>query len=71
MRKRTEVVTRIKKAAQANGVAFVFRDCGGFHGILTLDDVKIPVCRHRDFTDRYAEDLYADCEAKLGRDWWR
>lgn len=33
--------------------------------------LMIPVDRHNEFTNRYAQDVYRECEAKLGRRWWR
>lgn len=55
----------------AKGMTFLFKRRGGNHDIYTLDGVKIPIGRHRDFDNGYAEMVYRECEVKLGRGWWK
>lgn len=71
MPKRTEILKNIEKAAQAAGMSFDFKRRGGNHDIFSLDGLLIPVGRHRDFERRYAEMVYAECEPKLGKGWWK
>jgi hypothetical protein len=71
MQKRTEVIKKIAKAAKAKGMSFEKLWQGANHTIYSLDGLMIPVGRHNEFTNRYAEDVYRECEAKLGKRWWR
>lgn len=71
MPKRTEVIKKIRRAAQARGMLFAELREGASHTIYSLDGLMIPVGRHNELTNRYAEDVYRECEAKLGKGWWR
>lgn len=71
MPKRTEVIRTIRQAAKARGMAFDELREGANHTIYSLDGLMIPVGRHNELTNRYAEDVYRECEAKLGKRWWR
>jgi hypothetical protein len=71
MPKRTEVIKKIENAAIGLGLTFELKRRGGNHDIFDLDGVMIPIGRHRDFTNRNAIDMYKECEAKLGKGWWR
>lgn len=68
MPKRSEII--ITKAAKAAGLKFVIvRE--GRHTIYSLDGLLIPIGRHNEFGNRYAETVYKECEPKLGKGWWR
>lgn len=71
MPKRTEVIKKIGRAAESRGMSFDELREGANHTIYRLDGLMIPVGRHNEFTNRYAEDVYRECEAKLGKGRWR
>lgn len=71
MPKRAEIISRIEKAAKASELKFMTLREGANHTIYDLDGVMIPIARHRELGQRYAETIYKQCEAKLGRNWWR
>jgi hypothetical protein len=71
MPKRTEVIKKIQEAATARGMTFDFKRRGGNHDIYDLDGLMIPIKRHRELTDQYAEKVYRECQPKLGKGWWR
>lgn len=71
MPKRTELIKKIEKAANANGIAFTLKRRGGNHDVYNLDGLMIPVERHRELTNQYAEKVYRECQPKLGKGWWR
>lgn len=71
MPKRSEIIKKIEKAAQAAGMSFALKRRGGNHDIYTIDGLHIPIGRHRDFDKRYAEMIYVECEPKLGKGWWK
>jgi hypothetical protein len=69
--KRAEIISRIEKAAKAAELKFMLLREGANHTIYDLDGVMIPIARHRELGQRYAETIFKQCEAKLGRNWWR
>jgi len=71
MPKRVEVIKNIERAAAAQGLSFTFKRHGAKHDIYDLDGVPIPIGRHRELDNGYANTLYRECQTKLGKDWWR
>ena len=71
MPSRSEVLKKIAKAAKANGMTFTKDREGGNHTIYNLDGLMIPIGRHNQLGNRYAETVYKECEAKLGKGWWK
>lgn len=71
MPKRTEVIKKIQAAARANGMEFTLAREGGRHTVYKLDGMMIPIERHRELTNQYAEKVYRECQPKLGKGWWR
>jgi hypothetical protein len=71
MPKRTEVIKKIEKAAAMCDLAFSFKRHGGNHDIYDLDGVMIPIERHRQLDNGYANMVYRQCEVKLGKGWWK
>lgn len=71
MPKRRDILKKIQSAATAAGLDWEFARKGGNHEIWKLDGLTIPVGNHREFDPQYAEMLYRECEAKLGKGWWR
>lgn len=71
MPKRAEILGRIQQAAKSAEMKFILLREGANHSIYDLDGVMIPIARHRELGQRYAETVYKQCETKLGRNWWR
>jgi hypothetical protein len=44
---------------------------GGNHAVYSLDGLMIPMPRHNEIDDRLAQQIYKECEPKLGKGWWR
>ncbi|QAX95635.1 HicA-like toxin [Mycobacterium phage Nibb] len=71
MPKRTEVIAKIRKAAKAQGLAFVSVREGGNHEVFDLDGIMVPIGRHPSLDGYLALKIYKQCEPKLGKGWWR
>lgn len=69
--KRDELIKKIKKAAKRQGVAWAFDYHGANHDLYLLAGKKIPIERHAELDNRYAEKVYKECEEVLGKGWWR
>jgi hypothetical protein len=52
-------------------MTFEIKREGANHTIYSLDGLTIPVGRHTEFGERYAEMIYKQCEPKLGQGWWK
>lgn len=65
------MLKRITKAANDKGLSFVKSREGGNHTIYNLDGLMIPIARHRQLENRYAETVYKECQPKLGEGWWK
>ncbi|MBO0808959.1 MAG: hypothetical protein J2P32_11750 [Actinobacteria bacterium] len=68
--RRTELIRKIRREARRQGV-MVKTEEGGGHSILWLGSTKIPIPRHAEISPRTAEDILHECEAELGKGWWR
>jgi hypothetical protein len=44
---------------------------GAEHDTFRLGSVKIPIPRHAEIGHRTTEDILHECEAELGKGWWR
>lgn len=44
---------------------------GGNHDVYLLDGMMIPLPRHNEIPELTTRGIYRECEAKLGKDWWR
>lgn len=69
--KRRELVKRIRAEAKAQGVEWSFTREGGRHEVYSLDGLVIPVPRHAEINEITAQGIMKECEAKLGKGWWR
>lgn len=67
MPKRADIISKIEKAAKAAELKFMQVREGANHTIFDLDGVMIPIARHKELGQRYAEIVYKQCEAKLGK----
>lgn len=44
---------------------------GANHDVYTLDGIMIPIPRHPNVEERTTEQIYRECQEKLGKGWWR
>lgn len=44
---------------------------GAKHDTFWLGSVKVPIPRHAEIGQRTTEDILHECEAELGKGWWR
>lgn len=66
-----EVIKRIRKAAKGKGLSFALDRNGSNHDVSTLDGLMIPVPRHSEVGNLFAEKVSKECEPKLGEGWWK
>ncbi len=69
--KRRDLLKTILTAARAAGLGFESVRSRGAHEVFSLDGLTIPVPRHREIAEGTARSILRQCEAKLGKDWWR
>ena len=68
--KKRDLVRQIANAALSKGLAFE-RARSGTHDIYPLDGLIVPIPRHRELGEGFADEIRKECEPKLGRGWWR
>jgi hypothetical protein len=68
--KRSELVRKIRQEARRQGVAWKAVE-GGKHDTFWLGAIKIPIPRPAEIGKRTSEDILHECEAELGKGWWR
>jgi hypothetical protein len=68
--KRSELIKKIRREAKRQGVAWEQAE-GARHDMIWLGSVKIPIPRHVEIGQRTTEDIFHECEAELGKGWWR
>lgn len=71
MTKRRDIIKAITKAAKAQGLSFDLDHEGGNHTVYSLDGLMIPIGRHNELDNQFAQMVYKECEPKLGKRWWR
>ncbi|WEW73739.1 HicA-like toxin [Mycobacterium phage Nanz197] len=71
MPKRSEIVSKITKAAKAKGLKFKSVRKGARHEIFDLDGVMVPIGNHTVLDGYLMLKIYKECEPKLGKGWWR
>ena len=69
--KRRDVLKKISTAAKSRGLVWEFKRNGANHEVYSLDGLVIPIARHSEIGDRFAQELFKECEPKLGSRWWR
>lgn len=62
---------RIRQEAKSRGVSWTFVREGANHTVYDLGGVTIPIPRHTDIGEGLTREIYKQCEAKFGKDWWR
>jgi hypothetical protein len=71
MTKRRDVIATIGEAARRAGLTWSKAREGANHTVYQLDGLKIPIARHGEIDNRMAEIIYKECQAKLGKGWWK
>lgn len=69
--KRKELIDRIATEAARRGIAWTFVRNGARHDLYRLGNKMIPVERHRELDNGYAEMVYRECGDVFGRGWWK
>jgi hypothetical protein len=67
---RRDVIRRIAEEANRQEVSWVPEREGTRHTLYRLGSTMIPVPRHRELDDGFAEALFKQCEGELGERWW-
>ncbi|MET0233834.1 MAG: hypothetical protein ABW224_04270 [Kibdelosporangium sp.] len=69
--KRRDLVRKIAAAAKHQGVLWRLDREGANHSVFVLDEVTIPIPRHRELGESLAVDIFKECQDVLGKGWWR
>lgn len=69
--KQRELLKKLRKAAKARGLSFELERHGENHDVYRLDGLRVTVPRHTEIGDQMAAVIYRQCEAKLGKRWWK
>ena len=69
--KRRDLVKKIATAAKRQRVGWRLSREGANHSVYTLDTVVVPIPRHREIGENLAVEIFKECEAVLGKGWWR
>lgn len=69
--KRRDLIKKIEREAAAKGVTWKFMRQGSRHELYRLGSKMIPIERHTELDNSYAEMVYRECADVLGRGWWR
>lgn len=69
--KRRDVLKKFSTAAKSRELVWEFERNGANHDVYTLDGLIIPIPRHSEIGDRFAQEVFKECEPRLGSRWWR
>jgi len=69
--KREEAIRRIRREAKRKNVEWHLDHEGGRHSIFRLGETMIPIPRHVELGERFAEEIFKECEGEFGTKWWR
>jgi hypothetical protein len=62
---------RIRQEAKRQGVSWTLLRQAANHTVYELDGIAVPIPRHSEIGEGLTREIYKQCEAKLGRGWWR
>ena len=68
--RRSELIKKIRQETRRQGVEWKQVE-GAKHDTFWLGSAKIPIPRHAEIGQRTTEDILHECEAELGKGWWR
>ena len=69
--RRAELIKKIRREAKRQGVSWTSAGGQGPHETFWLGKSKIPLPRHTEIGERTMQDILHECEAELGKGWWR
>jgi hypothetical protein len=69
--KRRDVIKKIAENAKDQGISWTLSRYGANHDVYDLDGEMIPIPRHKEIGDKFAVEIFKECEAKLGQRWWK
>ncbi|MBO0880048.1 MAG: type II toxin-antitoxin system HicA family toxin [Mycobacterium sp.] len=69
--KRSDLLRKIRKAAQQAEIAFELVRQGGAHEIYRCGSRQVTVPRHREINEYTAQGTMSDLDDVLGKGWWR
>lgn len=69
--RRAELIKKIRREVKRQGASWKSAGGHGPHEIFWLNATKIPIPRHVEIGERTTEDILHECEAVLGKGWWR
>jgi hypothetical protein len=69
--RRKEVIKRIDEAAKEQGRELKLLRHGARHDVYLLGSSRIPIPRHKEFSNQFAEVVWRECSDVLGEGWWR
>lgn len=69
--KRRDLIRRIRDEARRQQVEWAIDREGRSHTLYRLGVTMIPIPRHAELDDRFAEAVFKECEPELGERWWR
>jgi len=69
--KRRDLLKRIKDQAARAGIDWSVHREGANHTVYRLGSTMIPVPRHAELDNAFAEKVFKECEPELGEGWWK
>ncbi|WP_308464882.1 hypothetical protein [Rathayibacter soli] len=69
--KRRDLLKKIAAEAKRQGITWELVRNGANHDVYTLGDTIIPIARHNEIGDRFAIEIFKECQAQLGQRWWK
>jgi hypothetical protein len=69
--KRRDVVKKIAAEAKRQGLEWTLSREGANHSIFLLGGEIIPIPRHSELGERFAVEIFKECQGVLGKGWWR
>lgn len=69
--KRRDLIKRITEAAKDVDTTFDLEREGANHSVYDCGGVRIPIPRHNEIGEMLAREIFKQCEATLGKDWWK
>lgn len=69
--KRKELLDRLEAEARGRGITWTLARNGARHDVYKLGGKMIPVERHRELDNSYAEMIYRECAEVFGERWWK
>lgn len=69
--KRRALLKAIAREARRQGVEWGVEREGGRHTLYRLGEILFPIPRHTEIDEGLVKGIFKQCEAELGKGWWR